>query len=86
MHEFSLINDLMRRINGIAQEQSSRRVVGVKVTFGALSHISADHFRHHFMAAAKGTIAEDARLEIETLRDKHDPQAQDILLESVEVE
>jgi hydrogenase nickel incorporation protein HypA/HybF len=86
MHEFSLINDLMRKINSIAHDQSARRVVGVKMTLGALSHISADHFRDHFTAAARGTIAEGARLEIETLRDEHDPHAQDILLESVEVE
>jgi hydrogenase nickel incorporation protein HypA/HybF len=86
MHEFSLINDLMRKIDAIAREQSARRVVGVKVTLGALSHISADHFHDHFIAAANGTIAEGARLEVETLRDEYDPHAQDILLASVEVE
>jgi hydrogenase nickel incorporation protein HypA/HybF len=86
MHEFSLINDLMRKIAAIAHEQSARRVVGVKVTLGALSHISPDHFREHFEAAATGTIAQDAMLDIETLTDEHDPHAQDILLDSVEVE
>jgi hydrogenase nickel incorporation protein HypA/HybF len=86
MHEFSLINDLMQKINSIAHDQSARRVVGVKVTLGALSHISADHFRDHFTTAAKGTIAEGAKLEIETLRDECDPHAQDILLGSVEAE
>jgi hydrogenase nickel incorporation protein HypA/HybF len=86
MHEFSLINDLMRKIDAIAREQGARRVASVKVEFGALSHISADHFREHFEAAATGTIAEGARLDIETLTDERDPQAQDILLDSVEVE
>jgi hydrogenase nickel incorporation protein HypA/HybF len=60
MHEFSLINDLMRKIAAIAHKQSARRVVGVKMTLGALSHISPDHFREHFEAAATGTIAQDA--------------------------
>jgi hydrogenase nickel incorporation protein HypA/HybF len=55
MHEFSLINNLMRKINAIAQEQGARRVVPVSVTLGALSHISPDHFRDHFTAATKGT-------------------------------
>ena len=66
MHEFSLINDLMWKIDAIAREQGARRVVGVKVRLGALSHISPDHFREHFEAAATGTIAEAARLDFET--------------------
>jgi hydrogenase nickel incorporation protein HypA/HybF len=86
MHEFSLINDLMWKIDAIAREQGARRVVGVKVRLGALSHISPDHFREHFEAATTGTIAEAARLDIETLREERDPHAQDILLDSVEVE
>ena len=86
MHEFSLITDLMWKIDAIAREQGARRVVGVKVRLGALSHISPDHFREHFEAAATGTIAEAARLDIETLREERDPHAQDILLDSVEVE
>jgi hydrogenase nickel incorporation protein HypA/HybF len=45
-----------------------------------------EHFREHFEAAARGTIAEGCRLEIETLTDKYDPHAQDILLDSVELE
>jgi hydrogenase nickel incorporation protein HypA/HybF len=86
MHELSLINDLMRKIDAIAREQGARRVVGVKVRLGALSHLSPDHFREHFEAAATGTIAEAAKLDIETLRDERDPHSQDILLDSVEVE
>ena len=86
MHEFSLINDLMWKIDAIAREQGARRVGGVKVRLGALSHISPDHFREHFEAAATGTIAEAARLDIETLREEQDPYAQDTLLDSVEIE
>ena len=86
MHEFSLINDLMRKIESIARDQGAQRVVALKVKLGALSHISAEHFREHFEAAATGTIAERARLEIETLTDEYDSHAQDILLDSVEME
>jgi hydrogenase nickel incorporation protein HypA/HybF len=86
MHEFSLINDLMRKIDAIAREQGARRVVGVKVRVGALSHFSPDHFREHLEAATIGTIAETAMLDIEVLRDEYDPNSQDILLDSAEVE
>ena len=86
MHEISLIHDLMRKIETIARDQNAVKVVGVKVRLGALAHISADHFREHFEEESKGTIADGARLEVELLTDENDPQAQDIMLDSVEVE
>ncbi|MBT3923371.1 MAG: hydrogenase maturation nickel metallochaperone HypA [Nitrospina sp.] len=86
MHEQSLMADLMRKINAIGQEQKAERVVRVKVKLGALSHISAEHFREHFIQAVQGSCAEQAQLDVEVLTDLNDPQAQDILLESVEIE
>jgi len=86
MHEMSLIHDLMRKIETISRDQNAAKVVGVKVRLGALAHISADHFREHFEEESKGTIADGARLQVELLTDEKDPQAQDIMLDSVEVE
>ena len=86
MHEFSLIRDLMRKITDISRRQNSARVIRVRVKLGAMAHISADHFREHFEEAARGTTAEGAQLEIETNPDQNDRHAQDILLESVDIE
>lgn len=86
MHELSLINNLLNKVNSIAQEQKAKRIVGVKVKLGSLSHISAEHFREHFYEGVAGTAAEGARLDIETSSDVNDPHAQDILLQSVEME
>jgi hydrogenase nickel incorporation protein HypA/HybF len=86
MHEFCLISDLICKIRAIACEQDAKRISGVKVKLGALAHISEEHFHEHFVQAALGTPAEGARLEIETSIDESDPHAQDILLESVDVE
>lgn len=86
MHELSLVANLLRKVEAIAQEQGAQRVVAVKVRLGALSHISADHLREHFTYAAEGTLAAGARLDVETLTDVSDPLAQEILLESVELE
>jgi hydrogenase nickel incorporation protein HypA/HybF len=86
MHEVSLIADLMRKIEALAHEHRAIRVAGVKVKLGALAHISSDHFREHFVRAARGTIAEGARLDIEVSTDQDDPHAQEILLDSVTVE
>ncbi len=86
MHELSLIHDLLRKIEQVAREHQASRISGVTVRLGALSHISADHFREHFVEGVSGTLAEGAQLEIEVTDNPNDPHAQDILLVSVDVE
>lgn len=85
MHEASLMKDLMRKIESVAQDQHAARITSVSVSLGALSHMSADHFREHFAVASEGTMAEGAELKIEVLTDLNDPHAQEILLKSVDV-
>ena len=85
MHEFSLLKDLLGKIKAIAEENASDKVIGVKVKLGALAHISPEHFREHFNHAVVGTLAEGAKLEIETLTDMSDPHAQEVILDSVEL-
>ena len=86
MHEASLMANLMRRIDEIAMAERARRVVGVSVRLGALSHMSAEHLAEHFGQAAAGTIAEGARLEVAVSDDPRHANAQDLMLESIEVE
>lgn len=85
MHEFSLVKDLIRKISSIALEQHASKVIGVRVKLGALSHISPNHIREHFVHASRGTVAEGAQLHIEVLTDVTDPQSQEVLLDSIEV-
>lgn len=86
MHEFSLINDLMRKIKDTATQHKAKKVSSVRVLLGALCHISPEHFREHFEEAAVGTVADGAELEVVFNPDPNDPHAQDILLDSVDVE
>lgn len=86
MHEMSLMRDLLKKIKTISEREQAKRVVRVSVKLGALSHISPDHFREHFVEESHGTLAEGAMLDIEASNDVHDPQAQDILLKDVEIE
>jgi hydrogenase nickel incorporation protein HypA/HybF len=86
VHESSLMTSLMRRIEEVASAEGARRVVGVSVWLGALSHMSARHFAEHFERAAAGTIAEGARLDVNVSEDTYHAHAQDLLIESVEVE
>jgi hydrogenase nickel incorporation protein HypA/HybF len=85
MHEAGLIRDLLVKIGQLAEQESAQAVTRVSVWLGALSHISADHFREHFENETGGSIAENAELEIETSDDIDHPQAQDILLRSIEI-
>jgi hydrogenase nickel incorporation protein HypA/HybF len=86
MHEAGLMENLMRRIAEIAEAEQARRVVGVSVWLGALSHFSAGHFAEHFERASGGTVAEGARLNVVVSDDTQDTSAQEVVLKSVEVE
>ncbi len=86
MHEQSLMADLMRKLESLSRDQGGKKIMQVKVKLGALSHISADHFREHFEHSSRASCAENACLEVEVSEDINDPNAQEILLQSIEVE
>ena len=48
MHETGMVRDLIRRIDQAVAANGAVRVLGVQVWLGALSHLSAEHFREHF--------------------------------------
>lgn len=86
MHEASLISNLMKRISEMAKAENATRITAVSVWLGALSHMSKPHFAEHFEQAAAGTMAEGAHLEITLSDDAGHANAQDLVLESIEVE
>lgn len=86
MHEQSLMNDLIAKIEALVKENNARRAISVDVWLGALSHMSPDHFTEHYEESSPGTLAEGASLKIELSEDINDPNAQQILLRNIEVE
>ena len=86
MHEMSLMRSLMRQLEGLADQEGASTITAVRLRLGALSHFSPEHFRDHFAQVAPGTRAAGATLEISTSDDIHDPHAQDVVIESLEVE
>ncbi len=86
MHEASLIRNLMRKIDLLAKAEDAHRVTTVRIWLGALCHMSAHHYREYVAQASRGTLADGASLEIEESTDIHDPNAQELLLRSIEVE
>lgn len=86
MHEFSLMSNLLAKINQIAQDNKAEKVTKVRVVIGAMAHISPEHFEEHFVEGVKGSVAENAQLEVRLNPDQNDPHAGEILLESVDVQ
>jgi hydrogenase nickel incorporation protein HypA/HybF len=85
MHETALVRDVVRRIEDLARATGARRVTGARVWLGALSHLSAQHFREHYEIEARNSIAASAALSIEASSDLDHPHAQQVRLESVDL-
>lgn len=86
MHEHSLIKNLIKKIESIAKENSAEKVASIRIKLGALSHTSPEHFREHFDPLAIGTVAEGAMIDFVVSTDINDPKAEEIILDSIEVE
>jgi hydrogenase nickel incorporation protein HypA/HybF len=86
VHERALMQDVMRKVTGVAAEDGAVRVTRVAVRLGALSHFTPEHFREHFADVSHGTIAEGAEVDAVLETDIADPLARDVVIESVEVE
>jgi hydrogenase nickel incorporation protein HypA/HybF len=80
------MNDLIGKIEATAQAEGGARVTRIRVRLGALSHFTPDHFRAHFEDASHDTVAEGAAVEAELGADPTEPEAQSVVLESIDVE
>jgi len=85
-HERSLLSGVLARINAVARAEGAERITRVALRLGALAQCSPDHLREHFVAAARGTVAEGAEVTITFIPDPMDPHAHEVVLDSVEVE
>lgn len=86
MHEEALLRDLLRKIDEVARRHGARRVTGVSVWIGALSHLSPSWLRGRWELATAGSIAAGARLTVRLSTDAADPRAAGVVLESVETD
>ena len=86
MHEEALLRDLLRKIGEVARREGAGRVTGLTVRVGALAHLTDAQFLARFPEAARGSVAEGARIRIEHASDLSDPRAQGIVLVSVQVD
>ncbi len=85
MHEHSLMKDLLDKIQQLSSLEN-KPLIAINVQLGELAHISSSHLREHFEHEVTGTSLEGITLNIEELIGIEHPQAQDIVLQSLEFE
>ncbi len=68
MHEFSVAQSLLSLVEECVRRQRARRVTEVIVRVGVLSGVEPELLRTAFEALKEGTVAESARLVLETER------------------
>jgi hydrogenase nickel incorporation protein HypA/HybF len=86
MHERGWVDALIRHVTAMARGEGATRVVGVTVRVGPWSGLSADHVRAQFESAARGTLAEGARLTVNAIGENAGPTDGTEGLESIEIE
>ena len=86
MHESGVVRELVARIEQVARAERAGRVRTIRVWLGALSHMTESHFLDHFRIESAGSVAEGAEVEVELSEDIGDPNAQGVLLRSLDVE
>ncbi len=67
MHEVSLMQNLMNVVASAAEEQGGGKVMTVHLRIGRMAGVNADSLRFAFDILSKGTVAEEGKLEIETV-------------------
>ncbi len=64
MHESHLIEPIIKGISEHAQKEGAKKVTKIKIKIGDLNCIKEESFKETFGVLAKGTILENAELDI----------------------
>jgi hydrogenase nickel incorporation protein HypA/HybF len=67
VHEISLVESVVALIEDERRKQAFSRVRAIRLKVGTLGHAEPEALRFCFDAVTSGTIADGARLEIETV-------------------
>ena len=70
MHELAITKGIIDIVSSEARDKGFERVLEIKLQVGEYSGLVPECIREFFPIAAKGSVAENAVLNIETLKDK----------------
>ena len=67
MHELSIVEGIMRAAVPEAEKHGAKKILAVRLRIGELSGVIPECISEYFAIAAKGTMAEGAKLEVERI-------------------
>ena len=65
MHEYSLVQALLRQVATLMQEQAASRVVSIRVSVGEFSGVESELFRGAYDMLVDATPVQGARLQLD---------------------
>ena len=86
MHEQAMLKDVVRKAEEVARREGAARVTRVRLWVGARSHLGGPELRDRWADAVTGTALSGAEVEIETSSDRGDPNAEHVILRSLDVD
>jgi Zn finger protein HypA/HybF involved in hydrogenase expression len=85
MHEDSMLRDLIRKAEEVAEREQAVRVTRVRLWVGARSHLGGPELKDRWAHAVRGTALAGCEVEVEASSDRGDPNADRVILRSLDV-
>ncbi len=85
MHEEALLKDLRRKVEEVAIARNALKVSSISLWVGALSHLTGEQLRARWPELVAGSVAEGSELVIDFSTELNDPNAQGIILKSLNI-
>ncbi|MFI5413778.1 MAG: hydrogenase/urease maturation nickel metallochaperone HypA [Candidatus Lutacidiplasmatales archaeon] len=86
MHEEAMLRDVVRKAAEVARKEGASRVTRVRIWVGARSHLAGPELRDRWADAVTGTSLSGAQVDIEASTDGGDPNAERVMLRSLDVD
>jgi hydrogenase nickel incorporation protein HypA/HybF len=86
MHEEAILRDLVRKAEEVARREGGGRVTRIRLRVGARSHLAGPELEARWAHAVTGTALSGAKVELELSEDRNDPNAESVLLLSLDVD
>lgn len=68
MHELSLADGMLKTVLAAAEKEKAKKIKSIKLEMGEILLVNAEQLTFCFEIISKGTIAEDAKLDITFLK------------------
>ncbi|MGD0588157.1 MAG: hydrogenase/urease maturation nickel metallochaperone HypA [Thermoplasmata archaeon] len=86
MHEEAMLKDVVRKAEEVAHREGAARVTRVRLWVGARSHLAGPELKDRWANAVTGTTLSGSEVEIETSSDREHPNAETVILRSLDVD